>query len=202
MKNNYLLPKIFGSVAISAVMIIGVYVLIIDLPNKTNQSNTVVSEQTQTKVAEKTTALPSSQTTTPIESSTSQTTQTSTTSNTNTSNSTSGSTTTTPTVTPSPSYSYNPGTYTKSDTYKVKGFTWTLTANVIIDDKDTITSVSTSQPTSGESLQYYNDFKSELGSAVNGKKIDPLNVGILGGASYTSAAFNAILSLVRSAAKK
>lgn len=209
--NKLIISKTIGIGAISAVMAIGFYVLILDLPNvsKNSTSVSVVSYTENDSGAEQSNSEiideyqnENTQTTSPDQS-TISTNGTSTPSNSTPNTPTSPSAPSTNPTSPTPLYKYKDNSYTKSRTYDVVGqnLTWTLTATINID-KDIVTNVSTQQATSGQSVSYYNNFVNQLSSAVFGKKLDGLSISKLGGASYTSDAFNDILSQVRSAALK
>lgn len=204
MKNtNLLIPKFLGVVTISAVLIIGVYVLIVDLPAQKKEANMDASNQTAAILEDKNqskTDMPSSN----IEDTTPGTSKENT--EQNTANSTAPSSPATPTPPATPTYTYKNGSFTSSMSYKVPGNrTNTLTATISITN-DIITTISTSSVNDSGSQQYNDDFKNEIQSAVENKKILGLVIpdgpgDAVGGASLTSEAFNIILNQIRSTAK-
>lgn len=204
MKNTSLIiTKSLGVVTISAVLIIGVYVLIIDLPAPKKEANKDTSNQTAALIDDKNPSksdmpLSNIEDTTPGASkeNTKQ----------NTTNSTAPSSPATPTPPTTPTYTYKNGSFTSSMSYKVPGNrTNTLTATISITN-DIITTISTSSVNDSGSQQYNDDFKNEIKSAVENKKILGLAIpdgpgDAIGGASLTSEAFNIILNQIRSTAK-
>jgi hypothetical protein len=213
MKNkNLVLPKILGTFTISAVLIIGVYVLIIDLPKIKNESSEQISSATQSSsnILEETTSTSKPDTNTPeqptpTESNSSVNGTTSPPSNPTTpSTPTTPNTPTTPTT---PSYTYNNGSFTTTASYGVPGGnTNTLTATITINN-DIITTLTTSQFNLATSQEYYDNFKAEISGSVNNNKLVGLLIpdgpgDAVGGASLTSTAFNQILNQIRNTAKK
>lgn len=206
--NNLIISKTIGISAISAMMAIGFYVLILDLPkvDKTTSNVSVVtstekkSESEQSELNDKN-ELESKDAISNTEGQNLPNTSSTLAPASGTTN-----TSTTPQSTPTnpaPTYKYKDNTYIKSKTYDVEGqnLTWTLNATIVIAG-DIVKTISTEQSTSGKSQKYYNDFVASLATAVSGKNIDTLSIGNLGGASYTSSAFNDILNQVRATALK
>jgi uncharacterized protein with FMN-binding domain len=169
-------PKIVGAIVISAILLIGVYTLLI------KKSNTSANLAT-------TTTVQSAETTEPVATTTTDTTATAT-------------TPAADTTTANQASTYKDGTYTKTVNYQIPGGDSNqLTAKITISG-DTITAVTASAKYSEqESRQYVNGFESSINSAVKGKKLANTFIGRVGGASLTSGAFNDIVDLVKKDAK-
>lgn len=169
-------PQYIGISVITAMLLIGAYVLIIH--NKP-QPLSVAAVSTPTPLAV------SSETATPTASATAVET-----------------TAATATATPTASTQYKNGTYTASASYMVpRGGMNSLTIKMTIQN-DTITSVTTNNDISeGDSQFYVDSFDQNISGVVVGKKLANAYVGRVGAASLTSSAFNNIVNKVMSSAK-
>ncbi len=177
-----LTAKIVGGFIISAVLVIGVYTLLIKKSDTNAVASTTTSTVTSTTTASATPSATPTTSVTPTPSATS---------------------TPTPTPTPStiPTSGYKDGTYKATVSYFVPHDQNSMTATITIANGE-ITGVSTTnQYGDHESASYINDFKSSISNAVVGKKIDKASVGRVGGASLTSEAFNEALDQVMNQAK-
>jgi hypothetical protein len=171
-------PKIIGGLVISAILLIGIYTLII---KKSDNSALASGSSKNLQVAFTTTntASTSAQTATP--------------SNTSTGLPAADNSVIAPQVT---TPAYKDGTYTQTASYRVPGQSNDLTAKVTIKD-GVITGVATTSQYGGrESAQYISGFESSINQAVSGKSIDNAYIGRVGGASLTSSAFNDIIDAV------
>lgn len=190
-------------------MIIGVYVLIIDLPKMKNENEIAVVDSSKNTLdisTDNTTEKQNIDTSTNQEIKESQTAPQDKASNSNSTTTTPATSTPTPTPAPTtpatPTYSFKDGSFTSSKSYAVPGSkTNTLTATITISN-DSVISISTSSVNDPRSQEYNDDFKAEIAGSVVSKKIDGLSVGAVGGASLTSEAFNQILNQIRNLAKK
>jgi uncharacterized protein with FMN-binding domain len=171
--NNSLTPKIVGAVAISAVLLIGIYVLVIDKKPNTN-STAATTSQTASTTSDTSSSAAAPQTT----SSTPSTSAT-------VSNAT-----------------YKDGTYNASATYSVpREYTNSIKVTLTVKDGK-ITNVTTnSQTDDRESEAYISDFESSVSSAVVGKSLANLSANRIGGASLTTEGFNEALQQIQSNAK-
>jgi len=209
--NNLIISKTIGIGAISAMMAIGFYVLILDLPkvDKTTSNVSVVTSTEKNSESEQSELNDKNE----LESEDAlSNTEGQTTPNTSTPAPASG-TTNAPTAPPStptnpaPTYKYKDNSYTLSKNYTVPGNkTNTLTATISILN-DTIISVLTSSVNDSKSQEYNDDFKANIGGVVEGKTLIGLLIpdgpgDAVGGASLTSTAFNDILNQVRATALK
>lgn len=168
-------PKIVGAIVISAIMLIGIYTLIIKQPDPTTLASDTAATSTQTVA-----------TATPTTTDTATTTATTAPTQVTTTTTTSG---------------YKDGTYTETVSYHVPGETNRLTAKVTLKD-GAITSVSTTSSYGDrESSRYISGFESSINKAVSGKSLANAYIGRVGGASLTSSAFNDVIDPVMSDAK-
>lgn len=174
-------PKIVGSIVIGAVLLIGVYTLLTS-NSQSNLTNSVVMQSASTMNGMSST----SNSAVSNASSAAETTQQS----------------TAPATASSSSNTYKDGNYTKSVSYRVPGGGVNQLSVSISLASDSIDSVkATGQYLERESSFYVNSFNSGISNAVKGKKLDSAFVGRVGGASYTSNAFNNIIDSIISDAK-
>jgi uncharacterized protein with FMN-binding domain len=182
--HNNTTPKVVGTVAIAAVLVIAIYTLVLN--NKPASSNaTVTATTTSTPVAStdtSTSAVEDSTTSTDVSTPTTQT-------------------TTTPSTTTTTS-SYKDGTYSATASYYVPhGYTNSITAKVTVKN-GVITDVNTTNDYQDrESSSYVSSFESAVKTAVVGKKIDGSFSGRIGGASLTGSAFLDTIDSIISQAK-
>ena len=187
--HNTSTPKIVGGIVIAAVLLIGVYTLIL---RKDEDSSSLTSSQTTSQIStaeSSTSTAPSTASTTPSDTVGAAATDTAASS----SNSTTTSATTTPT--------YKDGAYTETVSYRVPGDSNGLTAKVTIADGVITAVTTTNQYTDHESARYISGFQSGISSAVKGKSLADAFVGRVGGASLTSSAFNDIIDAIKVDAK-
>ncbi|MEQ1665680.1 MAG: FMN-binding protein [Bdellovibrionales bacterium] len=172
----YQTPKIVGGVVITAVIMIGIYFLILNnKPVSGNASTTTLG--TTSQISPTSTPI-TSMATTPAQS-------TARTSTTNTGTKT----------------LYKDGTYTSEASYRVPHGTNTIAIKVTVSN-DKISAVSAENSYSDrESRGYISGFMDALSGAVVGEKADSANVSRLAGASLTSDGFNQALESVVSQAK-
>jgi uncharacterized protein with FMN-binding domain len=175
-------PKIVGTIIVSAVLLIGIYTLIISRPGSATlaASNTVQT----TQLASATEAPASTQTPQPTPVASTDTSSTST-------------NTAVPTTT-----AYKDGTYTKTSKYRVPGGGVNqLSATIILKDGSISSVTTTNKYDERESRMYVTSFSSNIKNVVTGQKITSSYVGRVGGASLTSGAFNDIIDAVMNDAK-
>lgn len=177
--HNLQTPKLIGAVVITAVLMIGVYFLILD--NKPSSSSKVATINPITSSTPATSTPAAAPTPTPAASST-------------------GSTATSMTTTMTMS-AYKDGTYTASADYNVPGDTNTIKVTLTVKN-GSITAADT-QHSYGEreSARYIGSFVSALSGTVVGKQLDAAQVNRLSGASDTSIGFDQALTTIISQAK-
>lgn len=96
---------------------------------------------------------------------------------------------------------YKDGSYSASIAYQVPRDNNQLKATITLKN-DVITKVAVEHTAeSGESKKYTSGFSSGVSSAVVGKKLGSSSIGIIGGASLTSNAFNSVLESIISKAQ-
>lgn len=159
--------KTVGFIAISAVLIIGVYFLLLDLPKNENTSMDINDGNL---VQSETTAL---------------------------SNPLISDQNTDKNTTVLSDNIYRDGSYTASQTYKVPGNQSNTLTAIIEIEKDTIVNVSTSSSHDSSSEEYNLDFEAGIEKEIVGKKIDNLLLSVVGGASLTSEAFNLVIGKIK-----
>jgi uncharacterized protein with FMN-binding domain len=203
-------PKAAGAVVISAVVMIGVYTLILsDIRPTENQvvsaqktvsptnaqgsEAAVITMDTPTQTATPSPYPSPSATAVPIVTPTLVPTPLP---------------TTAPTPNPVPKTTPTPippgftdGEYTATASYIVPRSSNSITVNVTIKNGFITSVTTTNEYSDDQSGHYINSFQSEISGAVVGKKINAANVSRLGGASLTSTAFNSSLFKIVSAAK-
>ena len=173
-------PRAIGAVVISAVLIIGAYVVLAQNAEEEAADTSTVTVTTQvsteTPSTEQTETAPAEDTTTPAETETA-TEQT-------------------------PANNYLNGTYSASGVYRVPGGDREDISLQITIENDNVTALTVDTvATNGESAEYQAPFDAQINGEVIGQDIDDADVFSLGGASLTSAAFNDLLDAVRNEAR-
>ncbi len=106
-----------------------------------------------------------------------------------------------PMPTPAPTNTYKNGTYDTVVTYRSPGGTDTLNVSLTVaNDVVTGSSVSAAQA-DRTSQEFIGSFADKYKSAVVGKKLNDVSVGVVGGASLTSQAFMNALGQIKANAK-
>jgi uncharacterized protein with FMN-binding domain len=96
--------------------------------------------------------------------------------------------------------SYTDGTYSAEGSYTSPGGTESISVELTLEG-DTVTAVTvTPEATSGNAVQYQNDFADGIGEIVVGQSIDDLDVDRVAGSSLTSGGFNEALETIKSEA--
>lgn len=178
-------PRIIGSFVMTAVMLIGIYVLIVN--NKPDQAATKAVTQTTSANANVNKPRAQQSADAPSSSGDSATTSQSTTADQPSQE--------TPQV-DTPTTKFKNGTYTASASYDVPRHTNGIKVTISVSN-DVITAVSATYSYDGdESVRYINGFDSGLAGAVVGKKLDAAQVGHINGSSDTSEGYNEALSVI------
>ena len=97
---------------------------------------------------------------------------------------------------------YKDGTYSNQQTYRVpEGHSNTINVKITLSG-DVIKELNIdSSYNNRESEEYIGDFESSIKSKVVGKKINDLDLSVVGGASLTTDAFNEAIKEIESKAK-
>jgi uncharacterized protein with FMN-binding domain len=101
----------------------------------------------------------------------------------------------------SPSGSYKDGTYTASGNYRVPHGSESIQVSLTLKDGVVASSSVQNSENDFDSAQFQEEFAAAYKNYVVGKKISGLQIGVIAGASDTTAGFNEALSQIASQAQ-
>jgi uncharacterized protein with FMN-binding domain len=108
---------------------------------------------------------------------------------------------TTPTTTPTTTSSYKDGTYKVDQAYQSPGGNEKFNVSLTLANGVVTAATFTPEPVSGVGKMKQAAFSAAFQPQVVGKNIDDISIGVLAGASLTSAAFMQALANVKAQAK-